>query len=274
MENTMYRSAVCHPLLALLLLVTPLAAQQPPQGRRTNGLPASVILLPSGKTLVLPTANGGGEAVDVVSGKAKWTVSGVTHFLGVNQDRLLVLKLAGDSKEKVQVVALNPMTGKSESATSEFTFQAQMVALSVQPKDFPLPPTSTTWKPTSAGGYTFTVQPHLLKDELFLVWQASDAAVGGAPRPTFGGNGTMRVDLETGKASALAKGERVPKDAKGLNRGAGVQPAGGMQFQVTVRPGPKAPGAIITQTYLLALRDGQVQWEKPLGGPNVLSLAP
>jgi hypothetical protein len=261
---------------ALLLAAAPLLLPQQPQGPKAPSLPASVFLMPSGKTLVMPNSDGGCEAIDVASGKPQWSVARVTQILGVNRDRLLVIRLADDKPQHVRVVALDPASGKSLSVSGDFTFRADLV-WEAQGKDFPVPPSkdSRIWSPVSSGGYTLSVRPLLQKDQLFLVWQARDVPTGGAPRPGFGGAGIVRVDLESGKAVALAKGDKLPKEAKALDRGEGtVQPADGLQFRVTFRPGRKVPGAIITQRFLEALRDGKVRWERALGSPMVQSLAP
>jgi hypothetical protein len=272
----MHSSALRLLSLALSLGAAALLPAQQPQGPKAPPLPAAVILLPSGKTLIMPTSNGGCEAIDAVSGKSQWQVGGVADILGLHRDKLLVLQQTDNKQQKVRIAALDLGSGKSLSTSADFTFQAPLVWDPPWKDTVPPDRDNKTWSPVSNAGYTFAVRPLLWKDELFLVWQARNMQIGGAFRPAFGGEGAVRVDLESGKASALPRGDKVPQEAKLLGRSDGtMQPADGLQFQViTQEEKPKLPGAVIRQKYLQALRDGKVVWERALGWAAVEYLSP
>ena len=144
---------------------------------------------PAGETGYVMTSAAGIDAVDLASGRRRWSTSAASWPLLVDEGRLIAYRAAGEPPNAIRVVVLDA-DGTTLLTTDAVT----------------LPPWFSV---AEARRDDFRVEARVEARTLVLGWRAASRYRGGAPPPeavvqqaTHDVEGTARVDLESGKVEA------------------------------------------------------------------------
>lgn len=256
---------------ALLLLTASLAQIVPaPPGAAPQGTVPGVLITPSKEVVLLITNSGECQARAIETGKVLWKQDKVGILLGFKGEVVYLIATVDAKTEAVKIGAVEATTGKRKFESKEFAFRA-IPTSSPFPVVGPEAPAWSVWPCENPDRhYFFRPQSFMKGDQLIVEWSVQGGLHRGIPTPPISASGTTRIDMKTGEASGVKRGEKRPEGFVALPHGfSNKTKVGGVTLSIAVKS-TKSDRLTTSQGYLQAHKADKLLWESPQGNPRIV----